>query len=62
MAQKYAKDQPAGFANHIQKVAIVGVSHFESHDSYLKNLTLNRLEDMLARLSQKNYSRLANTQ
>jgi hypothetical protein len=62
MAQKYAKDQPAGFANHIQKVAIVGVSHFESHDIYLKNLTLNRLEDMLARLSQKNYSRLANTQ
>jgi hypothetical protein len=40
MAQKYAKDQPAGFANHIQKVAIVGVSLFESHGSFLKILTL----------------------
>jgi len=26
MAQKYAKDQPAGFTNLIEKVAIVGVS------------------------------------
>lgn len=26
MAQKYAKDQPAGFTNRIEKVAIVGVS------------------------------------
>jgi hypothetical protein len=28
MAQKYAKDQPAGFTNRIEKVAIVGVSKF----------------------------------
>ena len=26
MAQKYAKDQPAGFTNRIERVAIVGVS------------------------------------
>jgi hypothetical protein len=26
MAQKYAKDQPTGFTNRIEKVAIVGVS------------------------------------
>jgi hypothetical protein len=27
--QKYAKDQPAGFTNRIEKVAIVGVSQKE---------------------------------
>ena len=26
MAQEYAKDQPAGFTNRIERVAIVGVS------------------------------------
>lgn len=26
MSPKYAKDQPAGFVNRIEKVAIVGVS------------------------------------
>lgn len=26
MSPKYAKDQPAGFTNRIEKVAIVGVS------------------------------------
>jgi hypothetical protein len=26
MAQKYAKDQPPGFTNRIERVAIVGVS------------------------------------
>jgi hypothetical protein len=26
MTQKYAKDQPAGFTNRIERVAIVGVS------------------------------------
>jgi len=26
MAQKYAKDQPAGFINFIERIAIVGVS------------------------------------
>jgi hypothetical protein len=26
MTQKYAKDQPAGFTNRVEKVAIVGVS------------------------------------
>jgi hypothetical protein len=26
MAQKYAKDQPEGFTNRIERVAIVGVS------------------------------------
>jgi hypothetical protein len=25
MAQKYAKDQPAGFSNRVERVAIVGV-------------------------------------
>lgn len=27
MAQKYAKDQPPGFTNCIERVAIVGVCH-----------------------------------
>lgn len=27
MAPKYAKDQPAGFTNRIERVAIVGVSY-----------------------------------
>ena len=31
MAQKYAKDQPAGFTNRIEKVAIVGVSRVENN-------------------------------
>jgi hypothetical protein len=26
MAQQYAKDQPQGFKNHVENVAIVGVS------------------------------------
>jgi putative NADH-flavin reductase len=26
MAQKYAKDQPSGFDNHVKNVAVVGVS------------------------------------
>lgn len=28
MAPSYAKDQPVGFENHIQRVAIVGVSSY----------------------------------
>jgi hypothetical protein len=27
MAQQYASEQPQGLKNHIEKVAIVGVSH-----------------------------------
>lgn len=27
MAQGYAKDQPAGFENRIERVAVVGVSY-----------------------------------
>jgi hypothetical protein len=30
MATKYAKDQPAGFTNRIERVAIVGVSLFSA--------------------------------
>lgn len=29
MAQQYAKNQPAGFTNRIERVAIVGVSQTE---------------------------------
>ena len=28
MSQGYAKDQPKGFSNRIEKIAIVGVCHF----------------------------------
>jgi hypothetical protein len=34
MAQKYAKDQPAGFTNRIEKVAIVGVSQHSHFDPF----------------------------
>ena len=30
MAQQYAKDQPSGYKNYVENIAIVGVSqHFE---------------------------------
>lgn len=38
MAQKYARDQPSGFTNRIERVAIVGVG---LHPSSFENLTNN---------------------
>lgn len=37
MAQKYAKDQPSGFTNRIERVAIVGVSQFTA--PFLQHIT-----------------------
>jgi hypothetical protein len=34
MAQKFAKDQHAGFTNRIEKVAIVGASQHNHFDPY----------------------------
>ncbi len=35
MAREYANKQPQGFKNHVEKVAIVGVSWDRSHDHVL---------------------------
>lgn len=41
MSQKYAKDQPAGFTNRIERVAIVGVSSsWPVHRSHARILTM----------------------
>lgn len=39
MSPKYAKDQPAGFANSIKKVAIVGVSQEQLREPQHSRLT-----------------------
>jgi hypothetical protein len=43
MAAKYARDQPQGFVNHIERVAIIGVSH---SDLLFTNKKTNK-EDMV---------------
>jgi hypothetical protein len=60
MAQKYAKDQPADFANRIERVAIVGVSQISSPPS-TQPLIYSRLEVMSANALLKLSSKPANT-
>lgn len=72
MSPKYAKDQPAGFVNRIEKVAIVGVRGFfffpstiliSAYDPERKNLTKlsSRLEGTLAVISPNISSRRVST-
>jgi len=59
MAQKYAKDQPAGFTNRIEKVVIVGASLVPI--TFIAAINHHRLEDDSASTSRKSYSRPAST-
>jgi hypothetical protein len=75
MSIKYAKDQPAGFTNRIERVAIVGVSleassiTITNQLSFLHtysaecnaNVFLIRPEDKWANTLPKSFSRLAST-
>lgn len=67
MAQQYARDQPQGFKNRVENVAIVGVSSwisplFLSLDHLLIVLiTFNRQEAVSANSWPKNSSRPAIT-
>jgi hypothetical protein len=62
MAPKYAKDQPAGFTNRIEKVAIVGVSLRPSQElSILKLMQQNRSLAKLAGICLPHSHQLAST-
>lgn len=53
MAQQYANQQPQGFKNHIEKIAIVGVRDFDLNQAIQLINNGNRLAVRSANTSSK---------